>query len=83
MQPYGNSVTTCEQEPQQEQAPQQLAAQAAHALRAALADLGLLERVPECRAEVQDGKAVVRLGTVDAAAAVALAARLAKRRRRQ
>jgi hypothetical protein len=54
--------------------PQQRAAVAAHALCQALTAAGLLEGLPQCRAEVEDGDAVVNLGQVSASTALALAA---------
>lgn len=59
-----------------EQHPRRRAALAAHALREALADAGLLEAFPQCAADVLSGRAVVQLGAVDASAALALAERL-------
>lgn len=56
--------------------PRRRAALAAHALRVALADAGLLELFPECAADVSDGRAVVQLGAIDATAALTLAERL-------
>jgi len=56
--------------------PRRRAALAAHSLREALADAGLLDHFPECAADVVDGRAVVRLGAIDAAAALVLAVRL-------
>jgi hypothetical protein len=58
--------------------PQRRAALAAHALREALATLGLLDQVPECTGTVIDGRAVVRLGEIEAAAALALAKQLSR-----
>jgi hypothetical protein len=63
--------------------PRRRAALAAHALREALADAGLLELFPECTADVADGRAVVQLGAIDAAAALVLAERLRPPRRRR
>jgi hypothetical protein len=62
--------------------PHRRAALAAHALRVALADVGLLELFPECAAGVSDGRPVVQLGAVDADAALALAGQLKSGRRR-
>ena len=56
--------------------PRRRAALAAHSLREALADMGLLDHFPQCAADVVDGRAVVRLGVIDAAAALVLAERL-------
>jgi hypothetical protein len=56
--------------------PQRRAALAAHALREALEAIGLLDQVPECVGAVKDGQAVVRLGDIDATAALALATQL-------
>ncbi|MGH3626187.1 MAG: hypothetical protein ACRDRL_01900 [Sciscionella sp.] len=61
--------------------PQRRAALAAHALREALAAVGLLELVPECVGAVAQGRAVVRIGEIDAAAALALAMQLTRNRR--
>jgi len=61
--------------------PRRRAALAAHALRVALSDVGLLEQFPECAADVADDRAVVHLGTVDADAALALAERLRSSKR--
>jgi hypothetical protein len=63
--------------------PQRRAALAAHALREALSAAGLLEFFPECTAAVDGERAVVRLGEIDAAAAMALAERLTPSRRRR
>ena len=63
--------------------PRRRAALAAHALREALAQAGILEHFPQCAADVIDGRAVVQLGAIDAAAALALAERLLSRRRRR
>jgi hypothetical protein len=59
--------------------PRRRAALAAHALREKLAAAGLLDAFPELRGDVDDGRAVVRLGTVDAAAALELARRIGAR----
>jgi len=59
--------------------PRRRAALAAHALRGKLAAAGLLEAFPELRGDVEEGRAVVRLGTVDADAALELAGRIAAR----
>jgi hypothetical protein len=61
--------------------PQRRAALAAHALREALAAAGLLEAVPECTGLVVDGRAMVRVGDIEATAALALAKRLASKSR--
>jgi hypothetical protein len=61
-----------------ETSPEQSGAVAAHELRAALAELGLLENVPECQAAVDGGRALVRLGNVDAATASRLAGHLSR-----
>lgn len=58
--------------------PQRRAALAAHALREALAAVGLLESIPECIGAVTDGRAVVRIGEIDAATALALAMQLTR-----
>ena len=58
--------------------PRRRAALAAHALREKLAAAGLLDAFPELRGDVDDGRAVVRLGTVDATAALELARRLGR-----
>ncbi len=59
--------------------PQRRAALAAHALREALAAVGLLEAIPECT--VANGRAVVRIGEIDASAALALAMQLTRAHR--
>lgn len=61
--------------------PQRRAALAAHALREALAAVGLLESVPECIGTITDGRAVVRIGEIDAATALALAVQLTRAHR--
>lgn len=63
--------------------PRRRAALAAHALREALAEAGILEHFPKCAADVIDGRAVVQLGAIDAAAALMLAERLLARRHRR
>lgn len=63
--------------------PQRRAAMAAHALRQALAAAGLLEDFPDCRAEVEEDTGVVRLGTVSATTALALAAAIKRGTRRR
>lgn len=64
--------------------PSRHAALAAHALREALSDSGLLEHFPQCSGEVLDGHAMVQLGAIHAAGALQLAERLksSKSRRR-
>ena len=64
--------------------PRRHAALAAHALREALSDSGLLEHFPQCSGEVFDGRAMVQLGAIDAVGALQLAERLksSKSRRR-
>jgi hypothetical protein len=79
-QPYGDSMNTLSLDPAAH--PRRRAALAAHALREALATAGLLEAFPECRGDVEKGRAVVRLGAVDAVAALSLAQKLAPHRRR-
>jgi hypothetical protein len=61
--------------------PQRRAALAAHALREALATIGLLESVPECIGAVTEGRAVVRIGEIDATAALSLAMQLTRAQR--
>lgn len=63
--------------------PQRRAALAAHALREALAVVGLLDSVPECIGTVAQGRAMVRIGEIDAVAALALAMQLASAHRRR
>lgn len=63
--------------------PQRRAALAAHALREALAAVGLLDSVPECIGTVTQGRAMVRIGEIDAVAALALAMQLASAHRRR
>lgn len=63
--------------------PQRRAALAAHKLREALAAAGLLEDIPECRAEVDGDTGVVNLGAVTAATALALAALISRGARRR
>jgi hypothetical protein len=63
--------------------PQRRAALAAHALREALSTVGLLDDFPECHGAVDGERAIVHLGDIDAAAAVALAKRLTRSPRRK
>ncbi len=58
--------------------PQRRASLAAHALREALARVGLLDGFPECHGAVQGERAIVHLGDIDAATALMLAKRLSK-----
>jgi hypothetical protein len=59
--------------------PHRRAALAAHALREKLAAAGLLDAFPELRGDVDGDRAVVRLGTVEAGAALELARRIGAR----
>jgi len=79
--PYGHLMATASTSP--ELHPRRSAALAAHALREALAELGVLDEIPKCAAEVIDGRAVVELGPIDAAVAVILAERLRSRKARR
>ena len=63
--------------------PQRRAALAAHALREALAAVGLLDSFPECHGTVDGERATVRLGDIDAAAALTLAKRISNTPRRK